>query len=461
MLIYLENDIKNTFTEINKGLTHCTMRMGKIGEQGICRTYTNQNMANKLLHLKKLQGYKVIEQNPKYKMIFLSINDEIEYQLFKKRVVVKSFHNELTHILNFTDFESVIDYMKTRYFYDIIEGNYNIKYSSYPLENLKNLTYFDMKKESLKFADIIEGSITQKSYETQNSLIVKEDINVEEFIINCKSGKSIFHFQSNFRAKNFFVMETQRGDREFNIFIDGDLEADTIFLLYNQNLIVKGEVKINTLIYKDVADSLRIPRNGVKNHINIFKNKAIFKSRYLNSNYMVETSSLQKAMLNGQDVYSSNVTSLEARDKVFRAMPILLKDDWGDTNSFQSLNISIWDRWLYTTGDEHLLNNMSLEEITKNTAKFLKFHTLLLLDRYEVFLANPIINDDWEIYKKNSNEKLTYQSIEDMPMLIVPKLKFIYYFIGDYTSVISFANKKIMDEIDELVKLSKLEYIGS
>jgi len=400
MLIYLENFKKNTFVEINDGFSTCTMRMGKIGEEGTVRTYTSENMAEKLVLLKKSKGYTEVKQSPKYKMLFVFTDEKQEYQLFEKRVVVTYSYSDFSEVLNFANFELVLEYMQTRYFYDVVEGVGSIEYSDYPLDEFKKLSYFDIKKEHLKFAESIEGSLVQKNYEVKSSLIVDGDISVEEnFMINCEDGKSIFHFKDNVSAKNLFVMETKIGLRDFDIFIDGDLEVDTIFLSYAQNLIVKGNVKVNTLIYSDVSSSLRIPKNGVKNYINTFKNKAIFKSKYFDSNYGLKTSSLQKAMLDGEDVYCSDLSSLEIRDEVFRTMPMILEEDWSDTYRFKSRNISIWDRWLYTTGDEHLLNDMSLEDSAENSAKFLKFHTLLL-DKYEVLFANPSMSDDWKIYKK-------------------------------------------------------------
>jgi len=347
-----------------------------------------------------------------------------------------------------------------KYFYDVLEGVARIEYSDYPLDEFKKLSYFDMKKEHLKFAQSIEGSLEQKSYEVKSSLIVDGNIRVEEnFIINCEDRKSIFHFKNNFYAKNLFVMETKIGCGDFNIFIDGDLEVDTIFLSYAKNLIVKGNVKVNTLIYSDSSSFLRIPKNGIKNYINTYKNKAIFKSKYFDSNYGLKTSSLQKAMIDGENVYCSDLFSLEIRDEVFRTMPMLLEEDWCDTYRFKSRNISIWDRWLYTTGDEHLLNDMSLEDSAKNSAKFLKFYTLLL-DKYEVFFANPSMSDDWKIYKKKSDKTLTYESMDDMPIFIILELELIYFEVGDYTSVVYFTDEKLMSKIDELVELSGLKYIN-
>ena len=149
---------------------------------------------------------------------------------------------------------------------------------------------------------------------------------------------------------------------------------------------------------------------------------------------------------------------IEIRDEVFRTIPMLLEEDWSDTYRFKSRNISIWDRWLYTTGDEDLLNDMSLEDSAKNSAKFLKFHTLLL-DKYEVLFAKPSMSDDWKIYKKNSYKTLIYESMDDRPIFIILELELIYFQVGDYTSVVYFTDEKLMSKIDGLVELSGLKYI--
>ena len=459
MLIYLENLKNNTFVEINRGLSICTMRTGKIGEKGFLRTYANEAMATKLVALKKKQGYVEVEQAPKYKIVFVSTNEKKEYLLFEKRVVIKYSYDDVSHILNFANFELVINYMKERYFYDIIEGNASIEYADYTLDEFKKLSYFDMKKERLEFAENIKESLVKKSYEVKNSLIVEGDVNIEEdFTINCEYGKFIFHFQNDFKAKTLFVMENRLGIRELNIFVDGDLEVDIVFLLCGQNLIVKGEVKVNTLIYCDAFSSVKIPKSGVQKYISTSKDRAVFKTKYFSSGYGLEIDSLQKAMLEGQDVYCSDPSSLELRDKVFKAIPMLLEEDWTDSHKLQSKNISIWDRWLYTTGDEHLLNDMSDDDSVKYNARFLKFHTLIL-DKYEVLFANPIVSDDWQIYKEERNEILRHESLEDTPMFIVVELKLIYFMVGDYTSVVYFADEELVNELDELVSLAGLEYV--
>jgi len=49
--------------------------MCKIGEEGTVCTYTNQNMAEKLVLLKKSQGYIEVKQNPKC-FLFLQMRSE-------------------------------------------------------------------------------------------------------------------------------------------------------------------------------------------------------------------------------------------------------------------------------------------------------------------------------------------------------------------------------------------------
>jgi hypothetical protein len=145
-----------------------------------------------------------------------------------------------------------------------------------------------------------------------------------------------------------------------------------------------------------------------------------------------------------------------------RTFPMLFEEDWQDSESLNYSAISIWDHWLQTTGDYHLLINVPPAEQKERHDKFRLLHSLII-ENLSVF--NATYRKKWRFKQTRSKNDLYWRLDpcyhKDSFMLLLPEIKAIYSYEGDDTSVMWYQDESVLREFDGWVEQSGLKYIQS
>jgi hypothetical protein len=150
-------------------------------------------------------------------------------------------------------------------------------------------------------------------------------------------------------------------------------------------------------------------------------------------------------------------------NEILSVFPMLKSEFWDEPPSLTYRAVSIWDRWLYSTDDEHLLEASSDEEYAERCAKF------ATLDRSIASNTNIYLvsGRPWPRFKElRDSEHLIHRLSPRYRkggwMLVLPDLQIIYT-SGDgdeHTRVTYFRDAKLAEPFDEWVEKAGLKYIG-
>ena len=140
--------------------------------------------------------------------------------------------------------------------------------------------------------------------------------------------------------------------------------------------------------------------------------------------------------------------------------PMLQEDEWCDSPALTYRAISIWDHWLCTTDEAHLLNNVSPEEQRVRDDKFRNFHRLLIEN---VVIFNATFSRRLRFRETRCKRELHWRLDPAYPkssaLLLLPEIRAIYTYAGDHTSVLWSQEDSLLPRVDTWLEQSGLTYV--
>jgi len=320
---YLIYKAKNKFVKLNVKDTVFSFEKGVIDGESTLKSDTFSTKEEAILKLEtqlrlhtKL-GYEIVDPVKEIPTNTIRLKGEYstyEYLIFDKKIVYNrySIKPEKLTVNNEFLFKNETD--KLQYLaeekFKWKDYNYELLETDYNLENIPNLSLFDTEKKHLKTAKIIQGDLITEKYKANDFIVVGGNTIINDyFLLNNKTIKNIsygiLYFKGDVKINKFLINSSVW----FNIFIDGNLEVDTMVLAgFPRSLIVKGITKINTFIhYKENPGN--VPFEGITNYIGITDlsdDEVLFKEKYRNM-FGVKVDKIIKGLIKNEDIFLAQI----------------------------------------------------------------------------------------------------------------------------------------------------------
>ena len=150
------------------------------------------------------------------------------------------------------------------------------------------------------------------------------------------------------------------------------------------------------------------------------------------------------------------------RELLLSTFSMLFEEDWQDSDKLNYCAISIWDHWLATTNEYHLLIDVHPIEQRRRDDKF-RLLNASIIENLNVF--NATYRKKWRFKETRCKHEL-YRRLDpsyhkDSFLLLLPEIKAIYSYEGDDTTVMWYQDGALLTKFDGWVEQSGLKYIQS